>query len=354
VRELCELLPQHPARALLLNGYGASLFSRGEYGKLQQLAERLDQLEGADRQALSVMTCFFRAGATAARGECRVATEWWLRAIALCESIVDRSGFAPFVVDPEAGIRANAVRTLFERGLIDRARVEAARAIALSDALGQPLAQSLAHWRAGMLEVRLGNPQRVIEHADAIRDIVARTSVSQGDGPSHYLRGWALAQLGHPQQGLALIQDGLARHLRIGMISSSTEVMGYAAEALILMRDWQGASRQLAEAFSRARELDEQAYLPMLLLLQARVAQGLGDVESCGRWLRESVRVAREQEAPGFELRSACELAEHDTAREADRQALQRLLDGLSEGLDTPDYLRGRALTQTRPFPDRS
>ncbi|HXC59772.1 MAG TPA: hypothetical protein VN645_10685, partial [Steroidobacteraceae bacterium] len=203
---------------------------------------------------------------------------------------------------------------------------------------------TLANWRAGMLEVRLGNPQKVIEHADVIRDVVAKTTVSQGDGPSHYLRGWAMAQLGDPRQGVELIRDGLARHLKVGMISTSTEVMGYAAEALILAGDWQAANTQLAEAFAQARELDEQYYVPILLLLQARVARGLGDTAAAHQWLQEAVRMARSQEAPGFELKAACAVAEHPAATADDRQALAKLLDSFTEGRDTGDYRRGRAL----------
>jgi hypothetical protein len=120
------MLPQHPARALLLNGYGASLFSRAEYARLQEFAEKLEQLDGPDRPPLMVMTALFRAGAASARGDCRLATECWLKAIAYCEAITDRSGFQAFVVDPETGIRANAVRTFFERGLIDQARAQSA------------------------------------------------------------------------------------------------------------------------------------------------------------------------------------------------------------------------------------
>jgi len=344
VRELCELLPQHPARALLLNGYGASLFARGEYSKLQQFADELDRLEGPDRAPLNVMTALFRAGAMSARGECRPASEWWLKAIAECEAITDRSRFQVFLIDPETGIRANAVRTLFERGLFDQARAQAAKSVVMADAIGQPLAQSLAHWRSGMLGVRLGNPQKVIEHARAIEIIVSKTCVVQGDGPSRYLRGWAQAQLGDPAAGLALIRDGLERHLRIGMISSSTEVMGYAAEALILARDWDAANKQLADAFARARDLDEHYFVSMLLLLQSRVAQGSGDDTSAYRWLRESAELARSQEARGFELKARLALVEHPAGTQADRAALGALLDAIDEGRDTPDVGRGREL----------
>jgi DNA-binding winged helix-turn-helix (wHTH) protein/tetratricopeptide (TPR) repeat protein len=347
VRELCRLLPQHPARALLLNGFGASLFARGEYGRLQELADELDRLEGPDKAPLSVMTALFRAGALAARGECRVSTEWWKKAIAICESITDRSGFQAFIVDPEAGIRANAVRTLYERGLFDQAREQSARAVAIGDALGQPLAQSLARWRAGMLEVRLGNPQKVIEHAAAIEIIVARTTVGQADGPSRYLRGWAMAQQGNPHEGLVKIRDGLARHLKIGMQASSTEVMGYAAEALLLAEDWHGAEKELAAAFARARELEEQVYVPVLLMLQARLSQGRGDSAAAYKWLTEAVQLARKQEAPGFELKAACALVEHPASTQSDRSALAELFASLTEGHDIPDMRRARQLLET-------
>jgi DNA-binding winged helix-turn-helix (wHTH) protein/tetratricopeptide (TPR) repeat protein len=346
VRELCELLPQHPARALLLNGYGASLFSRAEYRKLQEFAERLEQLEGPDRAPLLVMTALFRAGAASCRGECRVATEWWKKAIGYCEAISDRGGFQAFIVDPETGIRANAVRTLFERGLFDQARTQSEKSIAMAEASGQPLAQSLSRWRAGQLEVRLGNPQKVIEHANAIETIVAKTCVTQGEGPSLYLRGWALAQLGDPAAGLALIRDGLARHLRIGMISSSTEVMGYAAEAMLLAGDWRGAHHELAEAFARARDLDEHMYVPILLILQARAARGLEDEAGAYRALQEAVRLARAQEAPGFELKAAIALAEHPSRTSADIEALASLLGSLDEGSDTGDVVRGHELVR--------
>ena len=347
VRELCELLPQHPARSLLLNGYGASLYSRGEYAKLVEFAEKLEQLQGPDREPLLVMTALFRAGAASARGECRTSTEWWLKAIALCEAITDREKFQAFVVDPETGIRANAVRTLFERGLFDQARAQSDRAVAMSEELGQPLAQSLAHWRAGMLEVRLGNPERVIEHARRIEQIVARTSVSQGDGPSRYLRGWALAQMGAPREGLELIRDGLARHLRIGMIASSTEVMGYAAEALILANEWEAAGKELTQAFAQARALDEHVYVPMLLLSQAKIARGQGDHAAAYKWLQEAVRTARDQEAMGFELVACCALVEHETSTADDRRRLAELTRCFTEGLDTPLLQRAKTLCQS-------
>ncbi|HTU65778.1 MAG TPA: AAA family ATPase [Steroidobacteraceae bacterium] len=345
VRELIELLPQHPARALALNGYAASLYSRGEYAKLTELSEKIDAMtQGPDSPALGVLTGLFRAGVASARGDCKLGTEWWLEAIRRCEAITDRSGFQAFIVDPETGVRSNAVRTFYERGLFDQARAQSRRAVEIAERLAQPLALSLAHWRAGMLEVRLGRPDGVLTHADRIAEVVAKTCVVQGDGPSRYLRGWALAQRGDAQQGIELIRDGLARHLAIGMIANSTEVMGYAADALLLAGDLAGAETQLGAAFAQARELDEHVYVPMLLITQSRVAQARGDAAAAEQGLRESVRVAREQGAPGFELKAALALVERPDASADDRRALAALLATFTEGADVPDVVRGRRL----------
>jgi hypothetical protein len=125
-----------------------------------------------------------------------------------------------------------------------------------------------------MPEIRFENPPAVLKHADAMREIVETTTISQGDRPARYLRGWALARLGDPKTGLQLIRDGLERHLQIGAIANCTEVMGYAAKAMILAGDRTEAEEELSKAFSRARELGEWVYTPMLMLLQARAAAG--------------------------------------------------------------------------------
>jgi DNA-binding winged helix-turn-helix (wHTH) protein/tetratricopeptide (TPR) repeat protein len=349
VRELCELLPRHPARLLLLNGYGASLFTRAEYRRLIEFASKLEQAEMEDREPLLVMTALFMAGATSARGDCAQGTEWWLKAIERCEAVQDRTDFQAWIVDPETGIRANAVRTLFERGLYDQAREQSRRAVAMSESLQQPLALSLAHWRAGMLAIRLGEVDTVLEHAQRIEQVVVKTTVAQGDGPSRYLKGWALAQRGQAREGVELIRDGLERHLRIGMIASSTEVMAYGIEALILAGDIDAARDELARTLERTRELDEHYYLPMLWMLQARIDRARGEAAAAYRSLGEAVRIARQQGAPGFELKAVCARVEHEAASSADRADLARLLGEITEGADTRDVLKGRELLASGP-----
>ena len=344
VRELCEQMPQHPAWGALASGYGGSLFQRGEYSKLEALAERLEGLQRDDLPTLPFFSSLFRAFAVSARGECRAATELWIRTIGICETIKDRSAYDGYTLDPEVGARSNSLRTFFERGMFDRAKAEAIRAVTLAEQLGQPLSQMLAYWRAGMLEVRFENPQGVLKHAEKLHEIAETSTVTQGLGAAYYLQGWAVARLGDPKRGLGLIQDGIERKKKVGGISNSTEVLGYAAEAMLLAGDWDGAELQVSQAFDRARELGEWPYAPMLTLLSARAAQGRADSALALERMREAVRQARQQEAPGFELKAACWLVEHPGSMPDDRTALASLLKTLPGGAVTPDTLRARAL----------
>jgi DNA-binding winged helix-turn-helix (wHTH) protein/tetratricopeptide (TPR) repeat protein len=348
VRELWELMPNVPNPETLVSGLGSALFARAEYDNILLLADRIDAInpERASRP-LFITSCLMRGASMAARGECREAANWWRRAIAACEEVKDRSAFASFVVDPEVAIRANSVRTFYERGLADRARREIRLALDCADKLGQPLAQTLAHWRAGMLEVRLGNASAVRAHGDAIAEIVRRTCISQGEGPSYYFRGWADAHEGDPRRGYEQILQGLDYHLRIGMQAGCTEVMGYAAEALVLAKDWDGATAQLAAAFARSEKLGERVNLPILKLLSARVALGRGNRKASYRELLEARDLASLQEAPGFELKVGVELLAHPDCTAADREGLRDLLGAITEGHDIPDYLAAKTALAT-------
>lgn len=314
VRELTAALPQHPARIAMLSGLGGSLFMRAEYSELEKLAAELDNSSGDDQPILAFFRYIFRAWAAAARGESRVAAEWWTKLIEFCERIEDRRAYDSFILDPEVGARANALRTFYERGLFDRARREALRAIARAERVRNPLSLGQAHGRAGMLEVRFENPERVMMHANAVGEIAESASLSQLAGIALYLRGWACSRLGDPKGGLKLINQGLQQQLRVGAVTSCTEIMGYAAEALVLAKDWAGAEAQLAQAFARARELGEWFYAPMLTLTQAQAAAGRGDASLALATLREALKIARRQEARGFELKIGHRLVEHPGA----------------------------------------
>ena len=115
------------------------------------------------------------------------------------------------------------------------------------------------------------------------------------------------------------------------MRAGASEVLGYAAEALLLAGDVEAAQVQLQEALEIAAELGEGVYLPQLLLLQAAIARAQKRPEAGTASVRRAVEEARKQQAPWLELIALVELCAHRSGSTAERQALAELVDQLPE-----------------------
>jgi hypothetical protein len=81
------------------------------------------------------------------------------------------------------------------------------------------------------------------------------------------------------------------------MLAGTSEVLGYAAEALVLAQDWDGAREQLRRALDMSAHTAERAYLPQLHLLQARIDAAHGDEAAKQAALDAALQAAREQDA---------------------------------------------------------
>ena len=139
------------------------------------------------------------------------------------------------------------------------------------------------------------------------------------------MRGWVQARSGDPNGGFRLIREAYEDDLRLGMRAGGSEVLGYAAEALLRAGDWRAAQRQLDEAFEIVNSLGERVYLPQLMLIEAAIAEARGDVASAYESMRRAVTEARMQEAPWLELMALRELCAHDDATDDERRALAAL-----------------------------
>jgi ATP/maltotriose-dependent transcriptional regulator MalT len=128
------------------------------------------------------------------------------------------------------------------------------------------------------------------------------------------------------------------------MLTGGSEVLGYAAEALLLAGELEAAQRQIDEALQVAKTLDERVYLPQLFVIQAGIARARGESAAARASVRRAVAEARAQEAPWLELIALLELCEHDGAAVKDRQALAELVDRLPEAARTTAVARARAL----------
>ena len=194
--------------------------------------------------------------------------------------------------------------------------------------------------------MRLGNAERVAALADEMQALVDEFSLAQGRTACRWFRGWAQALNGAPLEGHRLIREAYEDNTRLGMRSGASEVLGYAAQALLLAGEHDAAQVELEEALRVADELGERVYLPQLLLLEAAIARAQGRADAGSAAVRRAIEEARAQEAPWLELLALVELCEHHDAAAAERQALAALVDQLPEADGTELVKRARSLLQ--------
>jgi len=128
------------------------------------------------------------------------------------------------------------------------------------------------------------------------------------------------------------------------MLAGGSEFLGFAAEALLLAGDHDGAQRELKQAFQIADKHGERVYLPQLFLIEGAIARARGQPTAALASVRSAIEEARAQEAPWLELIALVELCGHEGAKTKDRQALAALVDRLPEAAETDAMARARAL----------
>ena len=79
-----------------------------------------------------------------------------------------------------------------------------------------------------------------------------------------------------PLEGFRQIRAAYEQNTALGMIAGGSETLGYAAEALVLHGDLNGAEEQLRQALEIVNTYGERIYLPQLLLTEAAIARARG------------------------------------------------------------------------------
>lgn len=339
---LLSVAPDHPMRGRLLHGFGYLSCLHGDYAQALAVAERAETLSaGANDPVLMLAACIAHGEVHHLQGQSRAARVWIERGLAYAQSL-DLAAGQIFVADPQVTLLGMLAIELVRSGLVRQARTQVQKAQARARELRQPMTQLVATWQEALLEVRLGNTERVGTLADEMRELVEAFSLAQGKAACLWFRGWADASNGEPREGYRRIRDAYQENAKLGMRSGASEVLGYAVHALLLAGDIEAAQAELAAALQVALELAERVYLPQLLLLEATIFRLRGHASQAIDSVRRAIEEARAQEAPWFELLALVELCEHHAATDDDRGALRMLVGRLPEAHDTPLLERAR------------
>jgi ATP/maltotriose-dependent transcriptional regulator MalT len=209
----------------------------------------------------------------------------------------------------------------------------------------------VALWYDALFAVRVGDPGRVLALADDMDALVEEHALAQGRAARRWFRGWAEARQGRPLEGWRRIREAYEENTRLGMLSGGSEVLGYAAEALLRAGDLDGAERELQRAMQVAQVQAERVYLTQLHLLQASIAHERGQHDESRAAVRRALEEARAQQAPGLELLALTRLCEDGLVEETDRRALAALTQALPQARSISARVLAHAAATSLPRP---
>jgi predicted ATPase/DNA-binding winged helix-turn-helix (wHTH) protein len=355
-RELCARLGETPELVPVLLGVGRFYVVFGALQTARDVASHVLTLAETTGDVASLVAAHSALGvASIYAGELEVALDHCERAIDLYgrhESEATPS-YTSRLSDPRVTSTVYAAWALWMLGYPDRAAARAREALLLVRSLDHPFGRSyVCHLTAGVHQWR-GEQQAVQELEDEALAFDTEHGFALLRAVGVIQRGWLLARRGEVEDGLAQMQEGLAKQREIGasvllpfylaLLANVCHDAGRPAEALSAVTEALAVAQRSGQHYWAA-ELHRLAGVLALGARGSREAPATSDAE---RHFLHALEVARGQRARSLELRAATSLgrlwADTGKAEEA-RALLSAVYVSFTEGFDTADLREAKSL----------
>ena len=379
-RELCRLVGETPQLFTVLGGLWQFYLNRAEYQTVCELGEEfLTLAQNSHTPDVLLMAHNALGQALHWRGEFVQSRPMWNRSSPRTILKTMLSDVSLCGEDPGVVCLTYMARDLWLLGYAEQALSRAQQALALAQEVSSPFDLSIALWGAAILHQWRGDSPQVQERTEAM----ARLSVEQGFSfwlaHGTILRGWALAEQGQVDEGIAQMQQGLAACRATGTevvpmrylpwLAAAYAKVGQAEQGLAVLAevsalmDKTGARLGEAELYRLRGELVLQSGIrgPASEVTNSPESsvQGLESSKTKSQILNpnsraeaedcflKSIEVARKQQARSLELRAAVSLTrlwQRQDKKEEAHTLLSGVYNWFTEGFDTKDLQEAKAL----------
>ena len=243
-----------------------------------------------------------------------------------------------------------AAQSLWMLGYPDQALEKSRKSLALAQELSHPYSLAWTRLQVGTLHQFRRDSSATQEQAEALQGLSDEQRLPHHLAAGSILRGWALAERGHGEEGLAQMRQGLD--------ASSMSPLFWRVHFLALLAEVSGRAGKIEEGLDALAEalraVDDKGigyYEPELHrlkgeLLLARGPESSADAEAC---FRQAIAIARRQRARSLELRAVMSLSRvyHRQGKQDEvRPMLAEIYGWFTEGFDTVDLREAKALLQ--------
>jgi predicted ATPase len=350
-RELCQRVGETPQLFPVLGGLVPFYINRGELQTALELGKQMLSLAQRVHDPAALGNAHIMLGnALSFVGEMVTARTHLEQGITLSKSQQHGSSSSPRDTYPVVLGLSRLAQALWHLGYSDQALQRSQEALTLARALSHPRSLATALIFAAGLYWCRREGQMTCEHAEAALVLSGEQGFAFRSAEATIQRGWALAEQGQGQAGLAQIRQGLndlrttgtelnVSHLIMlaeasGSVGQTQEGLQVIAEALAVS-DSSGGSRWVVELYRLKGEL-----------LLTRSSELHAEAETC---FCQALDIARRQQAKSLELRAAMSLArlwQRQGKRTATHALLAPIYGWFTEGFDTADLQEAKALLE--------
>ncbi len=355
-RELCQQIGETPQLFSVLYGLFAFYCGQMEHKTAHELGEQLLHLAQRLQDLDLLLEAHYVLGiASNMLGEFASARAHLKQSIALYDPRKHRFHAFVYGQDPGVCARSEVVRTLWYLGYPDQALKTSHEAFILAQELSHPLSLAYALAFATVVHQLRREEQAAQERAETA------ITLSTEQGFLDYLtmgtiwRGWALAEQGQVEEGMAQIRQGLAAGHAVGAGALRPFSLALLAEAYGKAGQTEEGLSALAEALAVVDKNGEREYEAELhrlkgsLTLQSKVQGPKSKVEEAEECFLKAIEIARRQSAKAWELRAVMSLSrlwqQQGKTTEA-RQMLAEIYGWFTEGFDTKDLQEAKAMIE--------
>jgi class 3 adenylate cyclase/tetratricopeptide (TPR) repeat protein len=333
-------------------------FVHAALGEAQALAEHLvNTAENTDDSVYKVLAHEALGFTLFARGQFAAAHAALERSISMCEDSKATAYLDLSAQDPRVHVRLYDGMVLWLLGYPDQAMRICDEARRYADTSQHPFSEAMVRTISLRVHQLRGEAAVVAGQANAA------IALCEEHGFVHYLamalilRGWASAQQGEFEKGIAEIQEGLEKERATGALLFESYALGLLADACIKNERYGQAFDFLVQGQSRLdEENSERFYAAEIYRLLGETYLRLHqDPDQAERYLCKGLKVAREQKAKSLELKLCVSIYDmYELKQNADkyRSQLGKMYESFSEGFDTTDLVKAKARLQN-PSPTR-
>jgi len=330
---------------------------RGELQAAFELAQQLMSLaESVQDSGLLVEAHLAKGNSLFLFGKLIPALEHMQRAISLYDPQTHHVHAFLYGLDPGVFCLAKTAWLLALLGQSDQASKKMREAIALAHRQSHAFSLAVALMNVDpVLEIRREWPA-LQQHAEAAIAVCREQGFGSILAQATIHRGYALAQQGQAEEGIALMRGGLDAQLATGASLFRPTFLASLAEACGTAGRFEEGLAAVAEAIAIAEKTDErhdEAKMHRLkgdLIFRRSCVEAQPGVQAeTEEYFRKSIEIARQQEARSLELKAVMSLsqlwAKQGKKAEA-RQTLAEIYGWFNEGFDTKDLMEAKTLIE--------